>query len=101
MPARHRAGWHHGPVWSPADTVETVAAVAEVLVAAGTGFLAWKTHGLAAETKKMAAETKRVAEAAEQQANAAEALVKETQQDRELAWSPFLTLIRELQNCKY
>jgi hypothetical protein len=98
--------------WSTADTVETIAAVAEVLAAGFTAAMAWMTRRLARETKAMAAgtealanqtrdmavatrdmavETRRVAESSEREATATETLVDEAQQDRSLSWSPYLT----------
>lgn len=77
--------------WSTTDTVATVAAVAQVSAAIFTGVMAKRTHGLATETRKMATDTKRVADATAAEAAATQALVSETQIDRELAWSPFLT----------
>lgn len=79
-------------MWTNADTVETAAAAAGLLVALGTGALAWKTHNLAGETRKMADETRRIAEATEVQAATGKDLIREAQMDRELAWSPFLVV---------
>jgi hypothetical protein len=70
--------------WSTADTVLTIAAVAQVSAAIFTGVMAKRTHGLATETK-------RIADATDLQAKATEALVTESQLDREVSWSPYLT----------
>lgn len=78
--------------WSTSDIAVTIAAVAQIAAAIFTAVMAFRTHGLATETKAMAEETRRAANAAETQAKATEVLVAEAQFDRELSWSPYLTL---------
>lgn len=77
---------------------EIAAAVGTLALAGVTARMAKRTHDLATKTeemagatREMAAETKRVADASVIEAEATRQLVTEAQQDRSLAWSPYLT----------
>lgn len=76
--------------WTDADTVEAVAAAAQIAAAAGTVYLALKTRKLAKETTELALTTSQVATSSGREADAALALVTEAQEDRRLAYRPYL-----------
>lgn len=69
-----------------------VLAGATTLMVRGTRVLARKTAALATETSNMVLATKDVVTETQRVAIATENLVTEAQTDRELAWSPYLTV---------
>lgn len=68
-----------------------IAAVAQVLAAGGTVFLAFKTAKLAAETRGVATKTGDEAKAAAESVKATQQLAEEARHDRELLYRPILT----------
>ena len=81
------------------NTALVVAAVAQIVAAGGTSYLALKTRALtkktmdlAMKTEEVAKQTARAADAGAREAKATEALAAEARRDRELTWQPLLTV---------